>query len=107
MIGGVVGGPVGRRRNRGNEAPADAGGAESVDMADGAGRRFGRKADPVAFAQIVDIRGRVEQAMMSYNFESMLWEWGYLGLYDLLSAANGVLARPEARARASASQASP
>ncbi|MFE3542781.1 hypothetical protein ACFXK0_07405 [Nocardia sp. NPDC059177] len=49
-------------------------------------------------AGIAGIRGRVEPAMMSYNFDSMLWEWGYLGLYDLLSAANGVLARPAARA---------
>ncbi|WP_336082427.1 hypothetical protein [Nocardia sp. SSK8] len=49
-------------------------------------------------AQIVAIRQRVERAMMSYNFDSMLWDWVHLGLYDLLSAAAGVLARPEAAA---------
>ncbi|MGW5919275.1 hypothetical protein ACWFPY_09790 [Nocardia fluminea] len=49
-------------------------------------------------AEIVEIRGFVERAMMSYNFDSMLWEWVYLGLYDLLCAANGVLVRPEAQA---------
>ncbi|WP_410873300.1 hypothetical protein [Nocardia sp. A7] len=48
--------------------------------------------------EIVAIRERVGPAMMSYNFDSMLWEWAHLGLDDLLSAANGVLARPAARA---------
>ncbi|TCJ96875.1 hypothetical protein DFR71_2909 [Nocardia alba] len=52
----------------------------------------------LAAQEIVEIRGRVERAMMSYNFDSMLWEWVHLNLYDLLSAANGVLTRPEARA---------
>lgn len=52
----------------------------------------------LSHAEIVAIRGRVERAMMSYNFDSMLWEWTYLGLYDLLSAANGVLVRPAAQA---------
>jgi hypothetical protein len=55
------------------------------------GARLGSK-------EIAEIRGRVERAMMSYNFDSMLWEWVYLGLYDLLSAANGVLTRPESQA---------
>ncbi|MFD3745473.1 hypothetical protein [Nocardia sp. NPDC058633] len=49
-------------------------------------------------AEIVEIRRRVEPAMMSYNFDSMLWDWVYLGLHDLLSAANGVLVRPSAQA---------
>ncbi|MFD3701591.1 hypothetical protein ACFWUP_00435 [Nocardia sp. NPDC058658] len=53
----------------------------------------------VSAEEIVEIRGRVERAMLSYNFDSMLWDWTYLGLYDLLSAANGVLARPAARAK--------
>ncbi|MFG1771816.1 hypothetical protein ACGFIX_19760 [Nocardia salmonicida] len=52
----------------------------------------------IALPEVADIRARVEQAMMSYNFDSMLWEWVHLGLYDLLSAANGVLVRPAARA---------
>ncbi len=49
-------------------------------------------------AEITEIRARVERAMMSYNFDSMLWEWVHLDLYDLLAAANGILVRPEARA---------
>ncbi|WP_278262266.1 hypothetical protein [Nocardia sp. AG03] len=49
-------------------------------------------------AQIVAIRQRVERAMLSYNFDSMLWDWVNLGLFDLLSAAAGVLARPAAAA---------
>ncbi|MFD4356289.1 hypothetical protein ACFWPX_27315 [Nocardia sp. NPDC058518] len=52
----------------------------------------------LSLEEIAEIRGRVERAMMSYNFDSMLWEWVYLGMYDLLSAANGVLVGPEARA---------
>ncbi|MFC6010256.1 hypothetical protein [Nocardia lasii] len=48
-------------------------------------------------AEIVEIRRRVERAMVSYNFDSMLWEWVHLGLFDLLSAANGSLARWTAR----------
>ncbi|MEV6217399.1 hypothetical protein [Nocardia sp. NPDC051833] len=48
--------------------------------------------------EIIEIRGRVERAMMSYNFDSMLWEWVHLGLYDLLSAAGGTRARRVARA---------
>lgn len=39
-----------------------------------------------------DIRNKVSGMMVSYNFESCLWEWIYLGLYDLLGAANGILA---------------
>ncbi|MGW4633569.1 hypothetical protein [Nocardia sp. NPDC004415] len=49
-------------------------------------------------AQIVAIRQHVERAMLSYNFDSMLWDWVNLGLFELLSAAAGVLARPEAAA---------
>lgn len=37
------------------------------------------------------IRKNIKDMMLSYNFESGLWDWTYLGLYDLLSAANGIL----------------
>lgn len=40
------------------------------------------------------IRARVAPLMRSYNLDSMLWEWGHLGLYDLLKALNGVLVDP-------------
>lgn len=29
--------------------------------------------------------------MSAYNFDSMLWEWVHLGLFDLLAAATGPL----------------
>ncbi|MBN1468061.1 MAG: hypothetical protein JW924_04995 [Fusobacteriaceae bacterium] len=38
------------------------------------------------------IRENIRKMMMSYNFESCFWEWIYLGLYDVLSASNGILA---------------
>lgn len=37
------------------------------------------------------IKKNIRKMMMSYNFESCLWEWIYLGLYDVLSASNGIL----------------
>ncbi|WP_143466939.1 hypothetical protein [Lentzea kentuckyensis] len=39
-------------------------------------------------------RARVGPLMRSYNFDSMLWEWGHLGLFDLLKAMNGTLVDP-------------
>lgn len=38
-----------------------------------------------------NIRKKIKKMMVSYNFDSGLWDWTYLGLNDLLSAANGVL----------------
>ena len=32
------------------------------------------------------IRNEVKEQMMKYNFDTMLWEWGCLGLQDVLSA---------------------
>ncbi|USX53039.1 hypothetical protein [Lentzea sp. HUAS12] len=40
---------------------------------------------------IDSIRERIAPLMRAYNFDSMLWEWADLGLYDLLSAVNGRL----------------
>jgi len=40
------------------------------------------------------LRKRLAPIMMSYNFDSCLWEWVNLGLYDLLSAMNGALIAP-------------
>jgi hypothetical protein len=40
------------------------------------------------------IRHRLAPLMRSYNFDSMLWEWADLGLYDLLKALNGTLVDP-------------
>ncbi|MFD4639946.1 hypothetical protein ACFWN2_21720 [Lentzea sp. NPDC058436] len=40
---------------------------------------------------IDSIRARVAPLMRAYNFDSMLWEWADLGLYDLLNALNGRL----------------
>jgi hypothetical protein len=40
------------------------------------------------------IRQRLTPLMHSYNFDSMLWEWGHLGLYELLKALNGHLVDP-------------
>ncbi|MGI5507147.1 hypothetical protein [Lentzea sp. CA-135723] len=37
------------------------------------------------------IRERVGPLMRAYNFDSMLWEWAHLGLYDLLDALSGTL----------------
>lgn len=46
----------------------------------------------VSTTECNEIRKRIEKMMISYNFDSYLWEWVHLGLYDLLSAANGILA---------------
>ncbi|MEV4145789.1 hypothetical protein AB0J40_19105 [Amycolatopsis sp. NPDC049691] len=44
------------------------------------------------------IRDRLTPLMTAYNFDSMLWEWAYLGLFHLLSAVNGPLVPPGIRA---------
>ncbi|MEV6238614.1 hypothetical protein [Lentzea sp. NPDC051838] len=43
---------------------------------------------------IDSIRDRVGPLMRSYNFDSMLWEWADLGLFDFLKALNGTLVDP-------------
>lgn len=40
------------------------------------------------------IRARVAPAMISYNFDSMLWDWVHLGLTDVLDAYCGKLTNP-------------
>jgi hypothetical protein len=42
-------------------------------------------------------RRRFRRAMLSYNFDSGLWEWGDLGATDLLDAHMGILAKPKYR----------
>lgn len=42
-------------------------------------------------ASIDSIRARLTPLMHAYNFDSMLWDWTDLGLYDLLCALNGTL----------------
>lgn len=37
------------------------------------------------------LRNRVAPAMTAYNFDSGLWDWSHLGLYDLLCALSGIL----------------
>ena len=37
------------------------------------------------------LRKEVAQRMIAYNFTSCLWEWCYLGLYDVLCASIGIL----------------
>jgi hypothetical protein len=43
---------------------------------------------------IDSIRARLTPLMRAYNFDSMLWDWTHLGLYDLLKALNGHLVHP-------------
>lgn len=45
-------------------------------------------------ASIDSIRARLTPLMRAYNFDSMLWDWAHLGLYDLLRALNGTLVHP-------------
>ena len=40
----------------------------------------------ISSAEVEAIRARVEPAMISYNFDSMLWDWVHLGLTDILDA---------------------
>lgn len=44
--------------------------------------------------EIDSIRARLAPLMRSYNFDSGLWEWCDLGLYDLLNALCGKLVDP-------------
>lgn len=32
--------------------------------------------------------------MLAYNFDAMVWEWTFLGLFDLLTAANAPIVEP-------------
>ena len=36
--------------------------------------------------EVADIRNEVSEQMYKYNFDTMLWEWCYLGLHDVLCA---------------------
>jgi len=36
--------------------------------------------------EVLEIRAEVKNQMYKYNFDTMLWEWGSLGLMDVLSA---------------------
>jgi hypothetical protein len=48
--------------------------------------------------EVDDIRRRLTPLMNAYNFDSMLWEWVQLGLFDLLNAATGPLVKPSIQA---------
>ncbi|WP_236790957.1 hypothetical protein [Amycolatopsis sp. GM8] len=48
--------------------------------------------------EITEIRQRLTPLMRAYNFDSMLWEWVDLGLFDLLNAATGPLVNPALQA---------
>ena len=45
------------------------------------------------------IRKEVSQRMIAYNFTSCLWEWCYLGLFDLLCASTGIFSGDAHRLR--------
>ncbi|MET9226266.1 hypothetical protein [Lentzea sp. NPDC003310] len=53
----------------------------------------------LARGEVSSIRERFAPLMESYNFDSMLWEWTHLGLFDLLRALNGTLVDPVLPAR--------
>lgn len=36
--------------------------------------------------EVYDLRKNIETQMLKYNFDTMLWEWVHLGLYDVLKA---------------------
>ncbi|TDD32249.1 hypothetical protein E1287_23350 [Actinomadura sp. KC06] len=44
--------------------------------------------------EVTGIRRRLTPLMHAYNFDAMLWEWSYLGLFDLLNAANAPIVEP-------------
>jgi hypothetical protein len=44
--------------------------------------------------EVTEIRRRLTPLMHAYNFDAMVWEWAYLGLYDLLNAANAPVIDP-------------
>lgn len=37
-------------------------------------------------AEVAQLRGEVEAALLAYNFDTLLWEWVSLGLWDVLAA---------------------
>ncbi|TDD82868.1 hypothetical protein E1293_15770 [Actinomadura darangshiensis] len=45
-------------------------------------------------AEVAGIRRRLTPLMHAYNFDAMVWEWAYLGLRDLLNAANAPIVAP-------------
>lgn len=48
--------------------------------------------------EVAAIRQRIGPLMRAYNFESMLWDWTHLGLFDLLDAVTGPLVKPSVQA---------
>lgn len=44
--------------------------------------------------EVAEIRRRLTPLMHAYNFDAMVWEWAYLGLFDLLNAANAPIVQP-------------
>jgi hypothetical protein len=48
-------------------------------------------------AEITAIRQRLAPVMNAYNFDSGLWDWVDLGLFDLLSAVSGPLVKRSLR----------
>lgn len=48
--------------------------------------------------EVAGIRQRIGPLMRAYNWESGLWEWVHLGLFDLISAATGPLVKPSVQA---------
>ena len=54
----------------------------------------------IARAEVSVLRGRVGPAMAAYNFQSGLWDWANLNLFDALNALSGMLAGPEFRLEA-------
>ena len=47
--------------------------------------------------EVTEIRRRLTPLMHAYNFNAMVWEWAYLGLADLLNAANAPVVAPAVR----------
>ena len=45
--------------------------------------------------EIIELREEVGEQMNKYNFDTMLWEWGFLGLSDVLSAMRVKLSKEE------------
>ncbi|WP_021595225.1 MULTISPECIES: hypothetical protein [Actinomadura] len=44
--------------------------------------------------EVTRIRRRLTPLMLAYNFDAMVWEWTFLGLFDLLTAANAPIVEP-------------
>ncbi|MWA04088.1 hypothetical protein F8568_027640 [Actinomadura sp. LD22] len=44
--------------------------------------------------EVSAIRRRLTPLMLAYNFDAMVWAWAYLGLFDLLHAANAPVVDP-------------